>query len=105
MSEQHVPGPYDYVAYDIEATAAQKDFKAEVISLEKKLKELVEPMLVTAVPDRLGDRGSQKEELKKNYDDAVKHLEYFYMKVVKCVRDAQILRDGTAPLQKGRTDS
>jgi hypothetical protein len=76
---------FDYVAYDTLATEAQLDFKA-------RFKDLANATVTQLPPGR-----AQSIVLTK--------LEEAYMWVGKAIRDAQVQRNGSAPLQEGRTTS
>lgn len=75
---------FDYVAYDAEAALQQAELKNIVQDLETKIYNL---------------------GLTEYTDDAIKQLEIFYMYCGKIIRDQQILRNGSAPLQEARKDS
>ncbi len=72
---------FDYVAYDETATAIQGGFKTVCQNLEKTLESM---------------RPGRAQSL------AITKLEEFYMWVGKAIRDDQIGRNGSAPLQEGR---
>lgn len=78
------PSRFDYVQYDQEATAQQ----AEIKDLCQKLEAAIE---------KLG-AGEQQ-------DKAIYNLEVTYMWCGKAIRDLQIKRNGSAPLQESRTNS
>lgn len=77
--------PFDYVAYDQEATAVQNEFKRtfESILQETDLR-LKSPRAKALVKTK---------------------LEEAYMWVGKAIRDDQVARNGSAPLEEGRSNS
>lgn len=75
---------FDYVKYDGEAQATQECFKV----LFKELAHHIE-----------GNPQSRAQSL------ALTKLEESYMWVGKMLRDDQIMRNGSAPLQEQRADS
>lgn len=74
-------GTFDYVKYDDVAAQEQARFKAEFIALEASVKTLP------------NGRGKSL---------ALTKLEECYMWVGKALRDDQIARNGSAPLQEER---
>lgn len=76
---------FDYVKYDDKATADQTDFKTTVVMLECEIE------------DRLSSPRAKALALTK--------LEEVYMWIGKAIRDDQVARNGSAPLQEQRTDS
>lgn len=78
------PSRFDYVKYDQTATASQAEFKQKFQELEA---------MILRLP------AGRPTEL------AVAHLEETYMWVGKALRDDQIKRNGSAPLQEARNDS
>lgn len=74
---------FDYVAYDEIAQKAQSEFKAVFIALEGGV-ETLKPGRAKAL--------------------ALTALEECYMWIGKAVRDEQIARNGSAPLQEARKD-
>lgn len=111
---------FDYVEYDKVATALQKDFKALVQQVEhciiycvnadevvKTLGEKVQKLADTGRPvalalNKLRALNDELSSTEYNDDDAVDLVEEFYMWVGKAIRDDQIKRNGSAPLQEGR---
>jgi uncharacterized membrane-anchored protein YjiN (DUF445 family) len=79
------PNRFDYVRYDDEAVEQQNKFK-------KMFKELED-----AVENDLGRGRPQSLVMTK--------LEEAYMWVGKAIRDEQIRRNGSAPMQDERTNS
>jgi len=77
------PNRFDYVAYDAEAQIKQSDFKS--------LFGAVEILANKHLPD-----SRWKSLLMTN-------LEYAYMCTGKAIRDDQIIRNGSADLQEGRS--
>ncbi len=75
------PSDFDYVAYDAEAQTAQLLFKTAFIGL-------------AGLADGLKS-ARWKEQFRLN-------CEYAYMCVGKAIRDDQIARNGSAPLQESR---
>ncbi len=75
---------FDYVAYDEEAVAEQMEAKKAAQDLE-------------AVIERLAPGRAKALALTK--------LEECYMWIGKAIRDEQLERNGSAPLQEGRTNS
>ncbi len=76
-------GTFDYVAYDELAQKQQAHFKEVFMALEQQVGGL---------------RPSRPASLVKT------KLEEAYMWVGKAIRDEQIARNGSAPLQEGRKD-
>ncbi len=76
-------GTFDYVAYDELAQKQQAQFKETFIALERDMGGLK--------PGRAASLVRTK-------------LEEAYMWVGKAIRDEQIARNGSAPLQEGRKD-
>lgn len=78
-------GRFDYVKYDGHAEQVQKEFKFDIESLELSVNEkLVSPRAKALVLTK---------------------LEEVYMWIGKAIRDDQIKRSGSAPLQEERTNS
>lgn len=77
-------GRFDYVQYDELAAAAQKAIKEKCTDLE---------VLMDALPN---GRGKAL---------ALTKLEEAYMWAGKAIRDDQIVRNGSAPLQEHRNNS
>ena len=75
---------FDYVAYDEKAAQDQHYFKMQVQNLEKSIDELESPRAKAL---------------------ALTKLEEVYMWIGKAIRDDQIKRNGSTPLQEGRTNS
>lgn len=75
---------FDYVKYDDEAMLTQDRFKSMMVSLESHVKN--------------------KLKSPRAKDKALAKLEEFYMWVGKAIRDDQIERSGSAPLQEERKD-
>ncbi len=76
-------GTFDYVAYDAVAQRQQAYFKEVFLSLETSVKALA--------PGRAASLVKTK-------------LEESYMWIGKAIRDEQIARNGSAPLQEDRKD-
>ncbi len=74
-------GTFDYVAYDEHAAKQQAFFKEQFISLELAIGGLAPGRATSLVKTK---------------------LEEAYMWVGKAIRDEQIKRNGSAPLQEGR---
>lgn len=74
-------GRFDYVAYDEQAQAFQTAFKSLFSEVEQRI-ELLSPGRAKAL--------------------ALTAIEEAYMWVGKAIRDEQIARNGSAPLQEGR---
>lgn len=74
---------FDYVAYDEKATKQQQDFKNFFQVLEVFLNELKSPRAKAL---------------------ALTKIEECYMWIGKAIRDDQIERNGSAPLQEGRNN-
>ena len=72
---------FDYVQYDEQATAIQNQFKVEV----QKLESMIEKM------------GAGRYQ-----SMAMTALEETYCWIGKAIKEHQIMRNGTAPLQEGR---
>lgn len=77
-------GRFDYVCYDDKAAAQQDKFKSRFVELELAVTENLAPGRATAL--------------------ALTKLEEAYMWVGKAIRDEQIARNGSAPLQEARKD-
>lgn len=79
-----MPGRFDYVKYDEKAVSQQQDFKNFCQGLEGHINELKSPRAKSL---------------------ALTKLEECYMWIGKAIRDDQIERNGSAPLQEERTNS
>lgn len=90
MESKQTPNRFDYVAYDLEAQAASNSFKKSFMELDDQVEA------VFATPRSAGVARYKAMLITK--------LEEAYMMVGKAVRDDQIARNGTAPLQEGRKD-
>lgn len=75
---------FDYVAYDSDAALLQAKFKNLVTLLETEIDKIKCP---------------------RSWELAMVHLEQTYMWIGKGIRNDQIARNGSAPLQEARTDS
>lgn len=75
---------FDYVKYDEMSVKMQETFKAMMVSLEEGLQTLTD---------------SRYKSL------ALTSLEEFYCWIGKAIRDDQIKRNGSAPLQEERSNS
>ncbi len=75
---------FDYVKYDDQATDTQSNFKMAFVALES----MVEGLLTKGRAQAL----------------VLTKLEEAYMWVGKAIRDEQIARNGSAPLQESRGD-
>lgn len=78
-------GRFDYVAYDEKAAEDQKQFKAMFEEMEKACARNLKPGRASAL--------------------VFTKLEEAYMWIGKAIRDEQVVRNGSAPLQEGRTNS
>jgi hypothetical protein len=78
-----VANRFDYVPYDETAQAQQNDFKKAYSEIADKLEALPSGRAVSL---------------------ALTKLEEAYMWIGKAIRDDQISRNGSAPLQEERTD-
>lgn len=76
---------FDYVKYDTEAQQKQENFKIYVTNLEAEIFNLL-------------PQGRAQSE-------AIDALEVCYMWIGKGLRDGQIARNGSAPLQEERCNS
>ena len=76
---------FDYVKYDEKATNIQLAFKAKVSEVEDCIEKNCESPRAKAL--------------------ALTKLEEMYMWIGKAIRDDQIARNGSAPLQEERCDS
>lgn len=76
---------FDYVKYDEQADEVQKTFKIRVSQLEECIDGILKSPRAKAL--------------------ALTKLEEVYMWVGKAIRDDQIARNGSAPLQEQRTNS
>lgn len=76
---------FDYVKYDEHAQSLQEGLKRQFVRLHDDV-------------DAIFANSDYKKE-------ATKHLEIAYMMIDKAIRDDQIKRNGSAPLQEERTDS
>lgn len=85
MSDKAKPGRYDYVAYDADAKAVYAEFKAKVEDIEA---------LMAA---KLAQGTSQ--DAKRARALAITKSEEMFTWVGKAIRDDQIERNGSAPLQ------
>lgn len=115
--ETRVPSRFDYVAYDAEAKAGQATLKAAAQKVEAALIALEDARqeMATAIEAEIGDceaeGGNGERALDKlnratglELGDALRTLEESYMWCGKAIRDEQIARNGSAPLEEGRTD-
>lgn len=84
---------FDYVKYDAGAAQNQETAKDAVMKLEK---------LVNGIGYA---QGLVSKETARAKALAITKLEEFYMWVGKAIRDDQIARNGSAPLQEERTNS
>ncbi len=73
---------FDYVAYDHDAAGIQEAFKSAAIGVEEFIQKWTKPGRAQSL--------------------ALIKLEECYMWVGKQIRDDQIARNGSAPLQEGR---
>jgi len=78
-----MPSRFDYVRYDSQAMEQQDEAKSLVISVEKFIDQLDSPRAKALAHTK---------------------LEECYMWIGKAIRDDQIARNGSAPLQEERTD-
>jgi len=78
-------GRFDYVQYDEQAQLDQNTFKTAVTELEVLIENSLQSPRAKAL--------------------ALTKLEEVYMWVGKAIRDDQIKRNGSAPLQEARTNS
>jgi len=121
---------FDYVAYDYTATQLQARFKTLVQQVEGNLGKYEIDQIVTELGHlaaglgkvgrpvalalikmrefhnvmdsiRAEDTDAEKADF---HERAIDKLEEFYMWVGKAIRDDQIKRNGSAPLQEGRKD-
>ena len=76
-------GTFDYVAYDSAAQKQQEEFKARFMAMESAVAGLAPGRATSLVRTK---------------------LEEAYMWIGKSIRDDQIKRNGSAPLQEGRKD-
>ncbi len=83
-TQERKPSRFDYVRYDEPAQNLQATFKADVEILEANIEKL--------------SNGRYKAL-------ALTKLEECYMHIGKAIRDDQIARNGSAPLQEERTNS
>ncbi len=74
---------FDYVQYDAISMAAQNNCKAACIALE-------------AAINAIGSGGGREKAI------ALTQLEHTYARCGRAIRDDQIYRNGSAPLQEGR---
>lgn len=79
---------FDYIKYDDRAQIAQEKAKVQVTKLERMINE---------------DLGHISGDLEKKF--AIQKLEECYMWIGKAIRNDQIARNGSAPLQEERTNS
>lgn len=80
---------FDYVKYDQQAAAQQDLFKTLVSNLEMCI-------------DAIGS--ANPKEVARAKALAITNLEQTYMWIGKALRDDQIARNGSAPLQEERTN-
>ena len=76
---------FDYVKYDEKAIKDQNDFKAAFMGLENMMMNLLKPSRATSL--------------------MLTKLEEAYMWAGKAIRDDQIARNGSAPMQDERVNS
>lgn len=90
---------FDYVKYDDTAILLQNHFKQIMVGLEADIASLGAnsinraPMGSPAIPS-----------LARSKATALTKLEELYMWVGKAIRDEQLVRNGSAPLQEERKD-
>lgn len=75
---------FDYVAYDAQATADQANMKVQVTNLEHEIEMTIKCPRSKAL--------------------VLTKLEEVYMWIGKGIRNDQIARNGSAPLQEGRNN-
>lgn len=93
---------FDYVRYDPISQAAQEKLKGLAQKMEMALEELQDQIpngLDTDTPDATLDAIHRFHRAQEN---AIDSLEEAYMWCGKMIRDAQIARNGSAPLQEER---
>ena len=83
---------FDYVKYDEEAVLDQESAKAVCTELE---------LLISSI----GDGRMDSAQVARAKALAFTKLEECYMWIGKAIRDSQIQRNGSAPLQEERKDS
>lgn len=93
-----MPSRFDYVKYDVDAVLMQDSFKSKVAEIEKNIGALGINSIMRAKADQVDAINS----LSRSKAMALTKLEEFYMWVGKAVRDDQIVRNGSAPLQEER---
>ncbi|MDH4164710.1 MAG: hypothetical protein OEW15_18780 [Nitrospirota bacterium] len=91
---------FDYVKYDEEAIKIQDFFKSHAVLLEQNVNLIGATSALPSAPDQL----LKLQSLGRSKAMAITKLEEFYMWIGKAVRDDQILRNGSAPLQEERKD-
>ncbi len=90
---------FDYVKYDAKAQALQEFIKKEVQEFES--------VIIGIGLDSIGqsENGKTVASLMRAKALALTALEEMYMWAGKAIRDEQILRNGSAPLEESRTNS
>jgi hypothetical protein len=95
-----MPSRFDYVRYDDHAVTCQNHFKEQCARLEHNIEALGR-----SLPPMKGDEAlKQLASLGRSRSMALTKLEELYMWIGKALRDEQILRNGSAPLQEERND-
>lgn len=89
---------FDYVRYDENAQLMQENLKEKVQELERNIKGIGINSAMRSTAEQANTVGS----LNRSKALALTALEEFYMWVGKAIRDDQILRNGSAPLQEDR---
>lgn len=101
---------FDYVAYDKDATLLQDDAKTKVREIELRIMNLAMrscgfETTSQGVKFKLSDAPSDAQKSQfENCQRAIEKLEECYMWIGKAIRDDQIRRNGSAPLQEARKD-
>lgn len=90
---------FDYVKYDDTAVLLQNHFKDLMAALESDIQGLGASAINRVPPGHPG-----VPSLARAKATALTKLEELYMWIGKAVRDEQILRNGSAPLQEERKD-
>jgi hypothetical protein len=94
-----VASRFDYVKYDQAAVLLQEHFKQIMSEIESDINSMGVNSINRAPPG-----STSVMSLARSKAMALTKLEELYMWLGKAVRDEQLIRNGSAPLQEERTD-
>lgn len=110
-----LPSCFDYVAYDDSSKLDQSTAKDMVMKLEALIRSApfefplppgrtLDARLAALTEDQQAFYNALHRRWREYGRDALKDLERCYMNIGKLIRDGQIARNGSAPLEEGRTN-